>query len=97
VSTELYTGQKSGLHISRYAGPEISWSFKEEPCTADRRRYQITNNAGMLVTLSRCEWLDLAAFFTADCGAECEGPHGTGLCGGCHGSEVYPYSPGRPE
>jgi hypothetical protein len=65
MSTELLE-TRSGLRITRYVGPEIGMSIQEEPCTSDRYRYQITNGAGMLTTLSRCEWLELADYFLGE-------------------------------
>lgn len=69
MSQILYTGDKTGLHVSRYVGPEIGVSIKEKPWTGDRRRYQITTLSGMLIMLSRGEFLDLAEFFLGNRGA----------------------------
>jgi hypothetical protein len=60
--SEILFEHPSGLTVSRYVGPELGFSIKEEPLTADRHRYQITNGAGMLVTLSAVEWNALCVF-----------------------------------
>ena len=65
----------SGLTISQYAGPELPFTIKDDPLSADRRRYQITNDSGLLTTLSAREWAALGEFFGWDCSPECEGPH----------------------
>jgi hypothetical protein len=65
----------SGLKVTEYPGPWPGFSDLARPATADRRRYQITNDAGLLTTLSRAEWEALGEWFTRDCSPECEGPH----------------------
>lgn len=65
----------SGLSVSEYIGPEIGFTDPARPSTADRRRYQITNDAGMLTTLSRVQWEALGEWFSRDCAPDCEGPH----------------------
>jgi hypothetical protein len=67
VSTTLIS-DRSGLTVTQYVGPEL-------PLTGERRRYQITNDAGLLTTLSRPQWEALGEWFTRDCSPECEGPH----------------------
>jgi hypothetical protein len=54
---------RHGLTISQYIGPEIGISIKNDPLSSDRTRYQITNNAGLLITLSAYEWHALADYF----------------------------------
>jgi hypothetical protein len=70
MSEELYGGPRTGLGLGQYIGPEIGFSIKEEPWTADRRRYQIGTADGRLLTLSRGEWLDLADYFR-EAGPDC--------------------------
>lgn len=66
--------EHGGLTVQKYIGPEPSFSIAGEPFSADRRRYQVTRDDGVLITLNRRQWLALAQFFTSDCSSECEGP-----------------------
>jgi hypothetical protein len=51
------------LRITPYAGPELPVSDPAIPYADQRRRYQLTTDAGMVLTLSRAEWHALADWF----------------------------------
>lgn len=71
----------SGVKVTEYAGPELGFSWAGDPVSVDRRRYQITNDAGMLTTLGRAEMEALGEWFvrewSADCNCSCSN------CSGC--------------
>jgi hypothetical protein len=62
MSTELIADGETGLYLTQYVGPDYG---------GDRRRYEITTDSGMTITLSQAEWESLGEWFTRDCSPDC--------------------------